>query len=95
MSFLIDYLLLGLSVFVECHRNILHIEHEESFHCLELAKQQNTCNNHHTNFRLTQLQSTKRTLNPELYEYTVAYCPNITSVLITSPGNLYDFIVIY
>ena len=76
---------------MECHRNILHIEHEESFHCLELAKQQNTCNSHHTNFRLNQLQSTKRTLNPELYEYTVDNCPNITSVLITSPGNINQF----
>jgi hypothetical protein len=90
--FLIYEILLGLSLFVECHRNILHIEHEESFHCLELAKQQNTCNNQHTNYRLTQLQSTKRTLNPELYEYTVDYCPNLGSVLITSPGNIILFL---
>ena len=71
---------------MECHRNVLHIEHEESFHGLELAKQQNTSNGEHPTFRLSQLQSTKQTLNPELYEYTIDYCPNIRSVKITSPG---------
>ena len=67
---------------------MLHIEHEESFYGLELARQQNINNDQHSNFRLTELQSTKQTLNPDLFEYTIDYCPNLRSVAIKSPGSL-------
>ena len=65
---------------------MLHIEHEESFYGLELAKQQNINTDQHSNFRLTELQSTKQTLDPDLFEYTIDYCPNLRSVMIKSPG---------
>ena len=67
---------------------MLHIEHEESFYGLELAKQQNINIDQHSNFRLTELQSTKQTLNPDLFEYTIDYCPDLRSVTIKSPGSL-------
>ena len=78
----------AISLFIECHRNVLHIDHEESFYGLELAKQQNINNDQHSNFRLTELQSTKQTLNPDLFEYTIDYCPNLRTVTIKSPGSL-------
>ena len=88
----IQSLLIGISLFIECHRNTLHIEHEESLHCLDLVKQQNDINNSHCNFRITQLQSTNQTLNPQLYEYTIDHCPNIRSLTITSPGIIQNML---
>ena len=78
-------------MFIECHRNVVHVEHEESFHGLELAMQQDICNGRHSNFRLTQLKSTERSLNPEQYEYAIDHCPNVTLITITSPGKITRF----
>ena len=49
---------------------------------------QNISNGDHSNFKLTQLKSTQRTIDAELYEYTIDHCPYITDVTIKSPGKV-------
>ena len=76
----------GITLFIACHQNVVHIDHEETFHSLSLALRQRLHFQDDSGFRLTHLSSTSVTLSAEKFAESVERCPDVQSVTITSPG---------